>query len=535
MDSLSLELLEFILSSPVLSDRDVLNFSSTCHHFRNIVLTSEVIWRRRFYRKLPSFSDNSWCPDSYYEELKYFYSLKPRVLDMLESAFVDFFSESICPKVNLSDWEMLYNEKAPNYFYLRRHLLDINNTKEAINSILIVPFNTPGHLTLQFFARFSLSFLNEIYLKNTWPKFIRAPPKQQIFEKLAILVAQWFHLDTETVELYVTKGLDNFANLVKMRLKATHPKHPIFATQEIKWKKEKLDKHQWEPEDCQVIISTIRDVLYSDLGFQECDHEWEFITRILESRKCLPTNLAVIYESVARRLGVLVDVVCDFSRHKYCFLQLQLNETIYYINPGNGCFMRGVTSSKRVTSGVIVQQMIDNLQHKFLDVNDRDKNELIRSLCRLNDIINNVYISSPLRLLYHQIRKCGNNNKRPIALKYAVGMVVVLNNAISWSTGTPISGKGVIFDWNRSEYEEDYLYGVICDNGEALSLMDYKDALTPTADPGNLQSIEQVALYFSHFFVNHFVPNLEVEKLFPYDGEVRQKFYHQLQARDGRV
>ncbi|XP_044269592.1 F-box only protein 21-like [Tribolium madens] len=538
MDRLSLELLETILSCPVLSDRDVLNFSSTCHYFREIVQTSRVIWKQRFYNKWPNLPKDLGCPDWYFDELKYFHSLKTRVLDELKLMHESFFKDLNMLYSNGMKWKVLSYEKERSNCYIRTLLLDVINTKEAINSIVAVPFNTPGNLTLQFSARFILRLLNEHYLKNTWDKFKRLPSQEQTLEKIAIFFAQWFHLDIQDVDNHVAKRLNDIANLVKVRLRSTNPKHPIFTSEVCEWRK-KLEKHQWGPENCHEVISTIREVLYSHLGLQgnyswHPSPEFSFINKVLERRIGLPIVLAVIYESVARRLGVVVEPI-NYPNH--FLLKFQLNQT-FYIDTCNGCFIDGVTPCfhqipvfgetqySAATTDEIVRRMANNL--KFA-IGHGDVTERIIHLRLLNRLV--TFVGFPLdgdmvtELLPYYTVPENHNRKRTTYLKYAVGMIMIDENSAT---------KCVICDWkgptHRNNKQPKYL--VVFENGVTKFVL--QDGITPTTDPGNLQSVEQVGLCFSHFFKNHFVPNEQMENLFPSDAQVRHRFYHEMQLRNYR-
>lgn len=48
---LPVELIEYILCYDNLEFKDVINFSSGCHRFRDIVLNSNVLWRNKFMAK----------------------------------------------------------------------------------------------------------------------------------------------------------------------------------------------------------------------------------------------------------------------------------------------------------------------------------------------------------------------------------------------------------------------------------------------------------------------------------------------------
>lgn len=43
-----MEIIELVLSSPVLNIRDVINFSSTCHYYRERITYNNSLWKQKF-------------------------------------------------------------------------------------------------------------------------------------------------------------------------------------------------------------------------------------------------------------------------------------------------------------------------------------------------------------------------------------------------------------------------------------------------------------------------------------------------------
>jgi hypothetical protein len=287
MEQLPLELIEKILSPPVLTVQDVVNFSSTCGYFREAVLNSSIIWKQKFidkyahltklnplkttcYRwpKLVHMIDRNG--NFYLKELQYSYEVKRRMMAQLMTMSARFYRKYQLSDTDLEEWRILMCEKRQTYHYLCSFLTEIVNTNETIRSIEEVPINTPGNKTLQYYAYKVLRYIKQLHLTEVWTDYVSLPPEKQILERGAAFVAQWCQPEIDITGDDIASTLDIVAHLVKRRLHETYPSHKIFQASEeelAQWRNENLTRSQWTVPECQQLILTMREVMYKELGF----------------------------------------------------------------------------------------------------------------------------------------------------------------------------------------------------------------------------------------------------------------------------
>jgi hypothetical protein len=156
MEQLPLELIEKILSPPVLTVQDVVNFSSTCGYFREAVLNSSIIWKQKFINKYAHLTKlnplKTTCyrwpklvhmidrnGNFYLKELQYSYEVKRRMMAQLMTMSARFYRKYQLSDTDLEEWRILMCEKRQTYHYLCSFLTEIVNTNETIRSIEEVP------------------------------------------------------------------------------------------------------------------------------------------------------------------------------------------------------------------------------------------------------------------------------------------------------------------------------------------------------------------------------------------------------------
>ncbi|GLV34229.1 hypothetical protein CBL_00160 [Carabus blaptoides fortunei] len=223
---------------------------------------------------------------------------------------------------DLVQWRDMMNEHPLAYHYLVNELMTIVNNKSVIHGINVVPINTPGNLTYRYYANKALRYLRQQYLMNEWETYMSLPIEQQVLERGAVFIAQWCQPAVEVSLAQVAKRFDDIASSVREVLLQIHPMHPIFTVPDQlqnKWKTENLSRNQWSTNDCRQIMDAIGTVLYKHLGFYGNNEmyyipENSYINEVLEKRRGLPITLAIVYESVARRLGVRCEPI-SFPAH----------------------------------------------------------------------------------------------------------------------------------------------------------------------------------------------------------------------------
>ncbi|VEN52081.1 unnamed protein product, partial [Callosobruchus maculatus] len=234
MENLPVEIIEKVLISPKISVEDMIHFSLTCHHFQNIVMNSNKIWKTKLFQKWPTLKSVLEQKHIIFQhEVRYIYELKKRTRLMLEKMPPKFYKKYEISDSDLHEWSIILHEREEVYNYLVLDLMEIVNTDEPINSVEVVPLNTPGNKTLQYYASKVLRFIRQLHLSKVWKNYISLPPQRQILEVGAVFVAQWCQPNVEVTVEDVTAKLDQIAEEVKEVLKTQHPNHSLFkATQE---------------------------------------------------------------------------------------------------------------------------------------------------------------------------------------------------------------------------------------------------------------------------------------------------------------
>lgn len=237
---------------------------------------------------------------------------------------------------------------------------------------------------MQYYAIKVLRYLRQLHLTEEWGLFMALPQKLQTLEKGAVFVAQWCQPNVDVSLKDIANKLDDLAEKVKEHLKIVHSNHPLFAVQndELKlWRDENIEGNKFGDLHCRQIIQAMAAVLYQRLGFTGNNSAYYympeniFINEVLDKRWGLSVTLAIMYESVARRLGLKCDPII-FSAH---FL-LRFSESS---NPENDCYyidvfndgdiirkgtcpyaFRGIPSAllPAATTQQVVERMANNLE-----------------------------------------------------------------------------------------------------------------------------------------------------------------------------
>ncbi|XP_026830214.1 uncharacterized protein LOC105278883 isoform X2 [Ooceraea biroi] len=177
-----------------------------------------------------------------------------------------------------------------------------------------------NNLTNIYYAKELLSYLKHRHLKHVWQEFINRPAEQQLLEEVATLAAQWFQPDKNISYLHIESHLDKIAQQVMEHLKSVNPNHPIFLAlreQFLFWKCHNIDENHWDNSDGRQILDSLCKILFFELNFRAVGYgeigrrrtAHAFIHSVLEMKvgKALP--LAIIFQSVARRLGIRCDLL----------------------------------------------------------------------------------------------------------------------------------------------------------------------------------------------------------------------------------
>ncbi|XP_011867157.1 PREDICTED: F-box only protein 21-like [Vollenhovia emeryi] len=421
---LSNELIEIILKEKAVSIKDVVNFGATCSRFLAVVNDDNLLWQRKLYQRWPYFKkiydkriqnkEDISFKDDVKENVKCRNELRCYLLQMSDTLFhkhdlanvdLEHFDVLFCPSMGVHTMR---------YYFLVDELL-----------CLIAMSPSPDcNLTYKYYGEKLLPFVHQSYLKDVWQKFKNSPKEQQLLEQAAFIISQWYQPLKRILYLDVEASLDSIAHQVLESLKDKHCDHPIFSTpakQFAFWKCNNINDNQWSAQNERHIIDELRTVLFDKLGFcgrvdPDCtmehvlypEAEHFLIDCVLETKVGSAMSLAIIFQSVARRLGVRCDLVC-FPTHFFlswkpkCDTENPEAEKYFYIDVlcrgiirdkndcpktrGRKCPIESFNKHNEISSTGVVLRMINSLQM----VNNRQHYQLrtlqIRTLMELRHMI----------------------------------------------------------------------------------------------------------------------------------------------------
>ncbi|KAL0272067.1 UNVERIFIED_CONTAM: hypothetical protein PYX00_005180 [Menopon gallinae] len=218
-------------------------------------------------------------------------------------------SQKFYTVIELCDTDLEYvnefiNSDKYSYYYIVDYLIRLNGAEK------------PTSLTIKYYGNKLLKYIKQNHLSQVWLDLIRLEEKYQTLEKSAIFIADWFQTDDESVEDMVIQHLDSAADLVKKFLKVQYKDHPLNSVSEetfIKWKNENISGNMFESHHCKQIINCISHVLLNQLQYYFTPYLDTEICYTIDSaiseRRTTPLILGVIYESVARRLGIRCEII----------------------------------------------------------------------------------------------------------------------------------------------------------------------------------------------------------------------------------
>ncbi|RLU16242.1 hypothetical protein DMN91_012002 [Ooceraea biroi] len=214
---------------------------------------------------------------------------------------------------------LLHPNETPHYLYY--YLL-----MEELTSFL-PEYSKNGHnddLINIYYAKELLPYLKHRHLENVWQGFINRPAEQQLLEKVATFVTQWYQPEKRISYTHIERELDNLAQQVVEHLKSVNPKHPIFLASHDQfsvWKCHTIDENQWNTSDGRQILDILCKIFFceTNLNFPSVPYwqpifrrEYVLINYVLEKKTGFSASLAIIFQSVARRLGIRCDLLSFF-------------------------------------------------------------------------------------------------------------------------------------------------------------------------------------------------------------------------------
>ncbi|XP_025262537.1 uncharacterized protein LOC109609778 [Camponotus floridanus] len=165
-------------------------------------------------------------------------------------------------------------------------------------------------------------YLRQCSVREKWERFKKQPHSQQLLERGATIVAQWFQSQKDVFYSFVKASLDNIALEVLNYLRGKHPDHSIFsisAENFAYWKNNNIDDNHWDEMEGTQIMDALEEYIFDILNFKpnkskNTDLEYMCIDNVLENKYGQEIVILIIYHSVARRLGLR----CDITKMPYC-------------------------------------------------------------------------------------------------------------------------------------------------------------------------------------------------------------------------
>ncbi|KAF5272115.1 hypothetical protein FQA39_LY01198 [Lamprigera yunnana] len=594
MDQLPPEIIELILSASCLRVEDIVSCSKICSRFRRIIFSSSYIWKCKFRDKWPQFMD--WFDKDFtqwFEETRYIYELSHRTLTILSTMSSRFYKKSELSDCDLEEWKKIVEETPRSYEYVVQDLMANLCFCDDINTFQVIPPDTPGNLTLRYYAAKVLRYIRHHHLSKLLLDYLNLPAEDQILEKGATFVAQWCQPTLNINWILIASQLDHIANQVRYSVRTRYPNHELLkvSTKKFeKWKHKNIEDNQWNTDECRQLMLCLRDVLYNQYKFKGNNSafympENSYIHEVLLKKQGLPIMLAIIYEGVARRVG-LKCVPINYPGHfllRFTEGKREKPGISYYINVFNcGDTMLTVPSEQSAvcpTAKEVVERMANNLelscrQHITNAHGNVTHLRTVMELCYLinpHDIslivgLSRIYMWNNIdtRRLENYLLERGSLSQqeqhiidmlrnynvhlihnfielmqiqpktRPTNLLYAVGMVMrhlVFNYICVIYDWDPVCSASMQWQQQMGVHklrfkDQQPFYNVLVEDSSHRYVA--QENLITTNEAGFLSLHDDLGRYFSHYFETHYVPNAEKEKEFPDDKDIRYAFHKKM-------
>ncbi|KAJ8684303.1 hypothetical protein QAD02_020095 [Eretmocerus hayati] len=564
------EVTELILENKQLEIRDVLNFALTCKHLHKTVLSSNKLWRKKLYQRWPLLKEVYWNHENqqkvrvWWQEVQANFIVRKTMLDQLS-----LMSSKFHHKIDLAHSEF---EGFDPLFKPERgaHPLAYHFLTDELMRLISIPI-MDGNLTHKYYAQKLMRYIKQSQLSNEWQKFIELPPHKQLLESGAVFVAQWSQPDRHITHEGVGSMLDDIVEQAKDVLKEKHPSHPIFNTpceQFEYWKKNNIDDNQWSIVETRQVISALTEVIFNRLGFYSNSEmyyssENSFIDRVLEHKRGIPIILAIIFESVCRRVGVKCEPIIFPShfllrwKEKYTGYPFHGEGENYYIDVfNNGRFItrqncprisnvsRCPIERYNTLSASSVVEVVERLANN-LEVASRQRTVLNGRATRLRSALELIHLVRPhdtgaiLHLarfymlhqmnlaklvdILTQIKKdpeftCRGPANHILQMlqdyekRNNVMTEVMYEENPEWSLDMSLE--------DLSKGANQPFYKVFVDDGSRRHVA--QENLTMPTDPGWVDHHE-IGKYFNQFKKSHYVPNREKADQYPEDSKIREE------------
>ncbi|KAK6190846.1 hypothetical protein SNE40_002623 [Patella caerulea] len=302
------EIIQFILRSKELSISDICRVSCTCRKLQESCYSySNDLWKAKVAQRWPNLLDryNQKKSHCWMDVCK----ARNRVSNEINKHLTQLIKEY-----------QLVEEIAREKFYPITRMIDEDGIPGdfIVDELLNIVHDGKRHcnLTMKYYSVKILRHIQQLHLSQRWREFLELPPQQHSLETGASLIAQWCQPTEIVTENTISQQIDQIVKLVKQELKDRCEDHPAV---NYVLDDNELVMNEWSPEQSRIVLEAINHVLFEKLQYRGNMSEYydpcnSYINKILERKKGIPITLCIIYNCIAKRLGVLCQPV-NFPSH----------------------------------------------------------------------------------------------------------------------------------------------------------------------------------------------------------------------------
>ncbi|KAG7318183.1 hypothetical protein KOW79_017938 [Hemibagrus wyckioides] len=303
LTDLPTELLEYILCFPVLNHIDISNVSCCCKRLHEVCHSSGKVWGHQYKLRWPRLQKLYRQNESY--DWQQEFRTRLRVCLQIQRTVVSiskrFFAEVPCVGQVLGDsFTEIESLGAPEHF-CEDELLSILNSDRRKS------------LTLKYYAKKILYFLRQQNILRSLKGFLERPPEQQLALEGAVLVDQYCNPLADVTLEGISAQLDDITEKVKKYLRVKNASHPSLRSAQgdcVLVQDFELQRQ---------VLCALNAVLYEQLQFKGNERDYynpknSYLHQVLLRRTGIPISLSVLYMTLARKLGVLLEPV-NFPNH----------------------------------------------------------------------------------------------------------------------------------------------------------------------------------------------------------------------------
>ncbi|PVD31554.1 hypothetical protein C0Q70_06968 [Pomacea canaliculata] len=178
--------------------------------------------------------------------------------------------------------------------------------------LILFAGDSNAHLTERYYAEKAFYNLQHAALRSEIRQFLNLPPESQKIEIGAMMVSRWFQPGLAVSHDIVCKQLDDIADRVRKQLRQMLP--DVHPASEKSYLEAGLTESLWTPTQCRQVLEAINIVLYQHMGFAPSETTSymacnSYLDKVLEKKMGFPITLCILYSAVARRLGVVCELV----------------------------------------------------------------------------------------------------------------------------------------------------------------------------------------------------------------------------------